>query len=92
MPGKYRKLDTPTSGKAEVRAAMLKANAHSGRSRTTQAIARNVGPGVTAASVQTVLTQLVIDGHVTSSSGSHTLTTAGLTQARLHPHPRYTSV
>lgn len=90
MPGKYHQLDTPSGGKAEVRAALLRAGANStGRYADVTHVSRALGPHYDRTALTTLLDALVVDGDVVANGTTWRLTTQGQTLARSAPNPRF---
>jgi hypothetical protein len=81
--------DTPSGGRVEARAGLLRAGARGARSRTLRALQRFF-PVRRRADVEAVLDELVTDGDAEEpTAGSYRLTDQGLDKARHHPNPRY---
>lgn len=91
MPSSRAFPNTPSGGKVEARAALLRANARRARTRPLRAIQRFFAPRARG-DVDAVLEQLVTDGDATEPvEGNFVLTDQGLDKARHHPNPQYLS-
>lgn len=91
MPGKSHKLDTPSGGQDEVRAALLRGHATPGsRGLTLPQVKRHLGPRYDDANVTTVLGAVVAAGDAeVVSAGVWRLLAQGHRKARSKPNPRY---
>lgn len=81
--------DTPSDGRVEARAALVRAHALGLRARTLRAI-QAFFPAHKHGDVQAVLDTLVAEGDADSpTAGSYVLTEQGLGKARHAPNPRF---
>jgi hypothetical protein len=81
--------DTPSGGRVEARAALLRAGARGARSRMLRAI-QHFFPVRRHAEVEAVLDDLVTDADaVEPTPGSYRLTDQGVSKARHHPNPQF---
>jgi hypothetical protein len=80
--------DTPSGGRVEARAALVRAGARGARSRTLRGL-QHFFPR-TRAAVDAVLETLVSEGDaVEPTEGVFRLTDQGLDKARHHPNPQF---
>lgn len=83
--------DTPSDGKVEGRAGLLRAGARGDRLRTLRDV-QHFFPVRARDDVEAVLDALVTDGDAVEDSGSYGLTDQGLEKVRHAPNPVFLAV
>lgn len=83
--------NTPSGGRVEARAGLMRAGAFGGRHRTLRDLQRQF-PFRARAQVQGVLDTLVAEGDAVKTGAEYGITSQGVGNFREHPNPRYMSL